>query len=172
MALATKDQAETSALLKWVQSYVGESEQRPPRGAIIPFQTPYSFAAAEVDNSDDRVRLLWFPAGFTVWAGSLHFIDAVDAHATPTLVWDLITESAAGVADTRKLISGSTAGRAAGATANLHAGGVGVYVGERFLVFDPTTAAATAAAGDAVLSLQITRGVATNQLPAITLDAV
>lgn len=172
MALHTFAQADQYGLLKHVQAHQSEASSRPPRGATTPYQVGFDLTTVMIDNADDRARLIWFPSGFWVMGGSVYFPTAVDAHATPTFVWDLITETAAGVADTRKLITGATAGQAANSAAIIDPRGIGMYVGERYLVLDPTTAAATAAAGRMILTLLLARGVATNALPSITLSAV
>lgn len=172
MALHTASQADKFSLLQWLQAAVAEAEQRPPRGAQRTFQLRYTLTAAMLDNADDRVRLLWLPAGIFIFGCSVWSVDQLDEDATPALVWDLITETDAGVADARKLISAATAGRvAAGDGADMDAGGA-VHAGERYVVFDPTTAAATAAEGDILLTITLGRGIATDQLPAITMDAV
>jgi hypothetical protein len=103
---------------------------------------------------------------------AVRFPTKLDAHATPTFVWDLVTKTAAGVADTLKIISASAKGAADLDGDRIDDAAVGVYVGERYLTFDPTTAAATPTAGTLILTADIARGVATNKLPSITLDAV
>lgn len=171
MALSTKAQADQNALLTWLQSAEGEADQRPPRGAQRTFQFRFTLATTEIDNADDRVRLLWFPAGIFLLNAQVWVEDDLDTNVSPALVWDLITETAAGVADTRKVISAATAGQSAGEGADMDAGGA-IHVGERYLVFDPTTAAATAAAGDILLTVTVARGIATDALPSLTMDAV
>lgn len=172
MALATFAQADQFSLLKHIQAYESESASRPPRGAFVPYQVPYALTEEHLDNADDHARLLWFPAGIWVFGASCYFPAEVDEHATPALVWDLITENAAGTDDARKLITAATAGQAAATGAGLDAGALGAYVGERYLVFDVTVAAADPLAGTMILSLLLARGVATNALPSVTLDAV
>ena len=169
MALTTAAQADLFSLLQWLQAAEAEAEQRPPRGAQRTFQFRFSLATTEL-QADDRKRLLYFPAGFWILDCGVYVEDELDT-GTNALVWDLITETAAGVADSRKIITGATAGRAAGEGANMNAGGA-VHVGERYLVFDPTTAANAAAAGDFVLTITVGRGIAVAALPAITMDAI
>lgn len=170
MALSTDPQASTTSFLAWLQSAEGEAEQRPPRGAQRTFQFRFALATTEL-QADDRKRLLFFPAGVWILSCGIYVEDEIDTHGAPTLVWDLITETAAGAADTRKIITAAEAGRAAGEGVNMNAGGA-VYVGERYLVFDPTTAAATAGAGEFVLTITLARGMATAGLPSIQMDAI
>lgn len=170
MALTTHSEADLYSFLQWLQSAEAEAEQRPPRGAQRTFQFRFTLATTEIDNADDRSRLLYFPAGVWVLDCAVYAEDELDG-GTDTLVWDLILETAAGVADTRKLISAATAGVDAGDGVNMDAGGA-VYAGERYLVLDTTTAANTPAEGDIVLTITLGRGIATNALPAITMDAI
>lgn len=170
MALSTATLADDKATEKWFQSAVAHALQRQPKGAEIPFQFRYTISSTEIDNADDRVRLLEFPSGYWITRASVWVEDELDT-GVDALVWDLITEDSAGTADSRKLISGATAGQGAGEGVDMDAGGA-VYVGDRFLVFDTTTAAATAASGDIVVTLWISYGMATTKLPSLTFDAV
>lgn len=170
MALSTASQADLYSLIAWLQSAMADQQERRPRNAEKTFQFRYSLATTEIDNADDRKRLLYFPAGFWIIDCACWVEDELDT-GTNTLVWDLITETAAGVADTRKIITGAIAGRAAGEGVNMDAGGA-VHVGERYLVFDPTTAANAAAAGDFVLTIKVAYGMAVAALPSSTFDAV
>lgn len=171
MALVTKTQADQNALLAWLQSAEGEADQRPPRGAQRTFQFRFTLATTELDNADDRSRLLWFPAGIFLLNAQVWVEDDLDTGGTPALVWDLILEDSAGSADSRKVITGATAGQGAGEGANMDDGGA-IYAGDRYLVFDPTTAAATAAEGDILLTVTVARGIAAAGLPSLTMDAV
>lgn len=171
MALSTDTQADQFSFIKWLQAAEAEADQRPPRGAQRTFKFRFALATTEL-QADDRKRLLWFPAGIFLLDAVVFVEDELDSNGAPALVWDLITETAAGSADSRKVIAGSTAGQSAGEADRIDDAAVGAYVGERYLVFDPTTASATAAAGEFTLLLTVARGIAVAALPAISMDDV
>lgn len=103
-----------------------------------------TIATTEIDNADDSKYLFQFPLSCRLLAISVTATD-MDSHATPTLVFDLtVTDGSSPTV----LISGSTIGQGGGSDqADVTARVPGLDVSGLYCMFNPTTAAATAAAG-------------------------
>jgi hypothetical protein len=172
MAVSTKDQANLG-FLNIFGSAIWESINRPPRGGIFPWRHKYSLATTEIDNADDSIRLLQVPDGMCLIDGTVHFEDDADTNVSPALVWDLITEDLDGNDDTLKLITAATAGQSAGEAVAFDTAARGViYSAARYITMDVTTAAGTAAAADFWLTLLLSYGVGTFNVPALKFEAV
>ncbi len=95
-------------------------------------------------------RVLWVPAGFTLWGVAVNLPD-LDSGGSPALVWDLGHSD-----DQDGIIAGSSVGQAAGQlnTDDMAVAGMGyTFTADTDILWTTTTAAATAAAGTVKLAL-------------------
>lgn len=103
-----------------------------------------------IDSSDEQIILHKFSNGLRLDTLHVESIDAIDAHVTETLVYDLGVGDADGVVDD-VLISAAVVGQDAGEVDDLDPPPTVqrfLDVGGRFLIMDVTTLAATPTEGD------------------------
>ena len=135
-------------------------DEQPKSGyaTIHVFAEQYVVPTTAIDDVNDILQLLRFPAGAYIWFLRVTASD-MDTNATPTLAFSVL---ATDTADATKatLISASTIGQAGG-TAVLADAGIGEFVGDYFLSLKTTAVSATPAAGTVSVLLGYSIGVST-----------
>jgi hypothetical protein len=167
MAAATVSAAEYVLDLQRLADYLGSlrsSHDQSLDGLFVPFKMQFALATTNIDDADDIVRLVTFPAGFYLADFSAVLSD-MDTHATPALVGRFVMLNSA---DAEQFdVTGTTTAGQGGGGVDRAAGVAGRYVGGLTLAWKTNTAAATAAAGTLTCYFPCTRGVVNevNEVP-------
>lgn len=137
----------------------GVASRVPVGSDFVYFQV--NIPTAALDSADEQILLFKFPDDGDVFlqrgnVGDLHVaISTIDSGTSAT--WDLGIGDSDGVIDTA-LIANATGGQTAAATDVLDAVGAPLDVSGKYLIFDVTTAAATAAAGTINVAMNVAYG--------------
>ena len=160
MAATTQQAAEVNAnVTEMVNAAVRNIlDEQPKSGYAIVhvFAEDFTVPTTAIDDVNDILQLFRFPAGAYLWFMRVTATD-MDTHATPTLVGSILATDS-NDATVATLIS-SVAGLQAGGADSLDEAAIGEFVGNAFLSFKTTTAAATAAAGTLKVLLGFSIGV-------------
>lgn len=144
-------------------SRLSDEEQAQSNSGVLVDRVTVTVPTTALDNADDSVLLYQFansPFGGKVWlTGATLVLDDLDSSATPALAADIGIGDSDGVVDTA-LVSGDTTGQAGGTVVAQDPGAdAPVDVSGKFLIFDVTTAAGTAQAGDIDVWVTLANGV-------------
>lgn len=132
-------------------------EEQAPYCIEIPFGQKFTVPTTSLDDNNDILRLMKFPAGAFITDLRCTPSD-MDTNGTPALVYSLLAINDSDATQVT-IVSGSTNGQAAAGSDRIATAAVGAYVGSYWLAFKATTAAATPAAGTLKIFLKFTMGI-------------
>lgn len=160
MAAAQQNAAEVNAnLTEMVNAAVRNILDEQPKsgyGIVHVFAEDFAVPTTAIDDVNDILRLVRFPAGAYIWFMRVTATD-MDTNATPLLAGSILATDSSDT--TKATLISSLAGVQAGGADSLDEAAIGEFVGDYYLSWKTTTAAATAAAGTLKVLLGYSLGV-------------